>query len=252
MNITKFEITSNINYIEDSILAGSEMSKDLNSWESKVYYLSKLQTLIKTEISNRQNAKHPEKISDPTLLKFNNYTDIMVEFSQHCRNCKLNFDKSLDLYHSEESTKSMLFASLFTHNFSLSIKILKLAPSNLNPILEQIVDTLYLIGRSAVEKYVLALKGRIPASEYELFSSYIIISLDKKIEDKSYISNFIVKYVDGIDLQVKLLIKFGFLMKAKQIAKTKEHFLLIANLALENNNQKLYNECLKIIKKFKK
>ena len=246
---TLFDIQLRLGMREDAILTVTEMGDMLDSWQSRLKYSTELEDLITKELSERKQGKRAQKVSDRTLNTLLKKTSMMREFSQACVVCRLDFDKSLDLINSDKAIEPAAFAALYTHQFALGIRICELKPESLKTVCERLVDTLNCAGSDASGKYLKAMEKAITGVEYEKLASHFAVACESRMKNKKDMPKFIKSNIANNDLQVKLLLKFGFLADAKQACQNKQLMLLILNAAMEAGNTKLANECKKALGK---
>ena len=246
---TLFDIQVRLGMREDAILTCTEMGDVLESWQVWAKYAAELETLIANELADRKRGKRAQKVSDRTLNSLLKKTTLMKEFATNCVVCRLDFDKTLDLINSDKAIEPAAFAALYTHQFSLGVRICEVRPDALKTVCERLFDTLNCAGGDAIAKYVKAMGKAISGLEYEKLASYLTIAAESRLGSRKELAKFITSNIVNNDLQVKLLLKFGFLSEAKKMCQNRQLMFLVLNAAIEAGDTKLANECKKILGK---
>jgi hypothetical protein len=241
-----FDLQNRLGLREDAILTLTDMCDCHESWKERIESMSKLEQLINREMTERRNGKRAQKVSEASLAKFLQIASIMHEFSTSCRKWQIAFDSKQHLFRSDVGIEPMLFFALFYKEFALALKISALKPTALDIIVRKLVETLSYAGNSQTTRYLKEMGDQLTGPDYERLASQIVVAAVEKLR-KSEIPQFITGTVNGNDLQVKLLIRFGFLRQAKDICENPKLITLIYNAAVENRDQAITEECRRLL-----
>ena len=252
LHYSLYDIGKRLNHKEDSIIAITEFFSELNSWKEQKRYISDLVKLTESELNERKNGKRAEKISLRVLNDLYTKSKITVEFCQLCITNNMNFDKTLDLFSSNKSDKSIELMSLFSFiksNFILGIQIASMKPEKMDSIINNSVDIVFRGEENDVNTYMNELRKQLTGDQYLKFAIAAVNCFTRKVkENKSLsLSKFIIGSIKGNALKVKLLVQNGFLQDALSICKDKANIPLILDAAKRINDKKIIRECNKLL-----
>jgi len=238
------ELYKRIELFEDSIVCYLTLLPNPNSWDSMLKVISFLKGVIEQEKIYRQKTKKVSKISNQKLHYYDVIARIQYQYAMMCKKRMIRFNRYHDLFNHEDSIINMAIMAFFCSEYSLVIQISDLIPERIFEISDQIIDKLLLSGQDSINSVFASLPTKLDSDGYQKLSDSLVSSMHKKIKH-SMLSPFIVKNIQGLDFQISLLIKYGFLRDAISLSRkhgSKKNLLAIENAALELNDIEILKE----------
>jgi hypothetical protein len=245
------EIQLRLNLREDAILTLVDLTDFHSSWFERADAMLNAETLIGAEIAERRIGKRAQKVSDRALVKLLEAAVMMKEIAQRCTAWGVAFDAGHNLFRGDAPIDAIVFICLFHRDFSLGLRIANGKPDLLGMVVHKLVMTLKcgVAGAEAIVQYQAEINARLGGAEYELLTTTLVFAASTVVKRVADLEGFILKYVKGADLQVKVLVKLGILRTALKVCPGKASMALIYQAAIDLNDEKLIKECRRALAK---